>query len=302
MLDRADWEVRLTERCCGLGAQMDLDRRTLLIRCGAISALSIFPARGLSQTIDTKPLPLPDQKRFQSGDFVFPKEPGKYVPYNAGSKSTFEEERAQWERERDASVRLLASGMQSEYRQQLAKDLSRMTFEEFYEAYTDATPSGAPTPLSLGPVAVGHVGIIEIDGAGVPWVIEAMPEPSDANARYPKPGGVGRVKYDDWIKYRAGQIVWLGRLREPEEADKRALIVAEAKRLIGRPYDIMNFKLDDDKSFFCSKLVWLCVMRALKVAVDGKTYPDRYRPLSPKQILYAASITRLHDPGDYGTR
>jgi len=137
---------------------------------------------------------------------------------------------------------------------------------------------------------VGHVGVIEVDDSNVPWVIEAL-----------LATGVVRSRYDQWIAGRPGEIVWHGRIRELPLGD-RARIAFEAKRYLSRPYDFWNFDLNDDAGFYCSKLVWLSAWRSLRFPVDGNSEPRRKFWFSPKQLLYARLIIRLHDPGSYANR
>jgi uncharacterized protein YycO len=129
--------------------------------------------------------------------------------------------------------------------------------------------------------------MIELDSEGVPWVIEALWAP-----------GVVRQRYQEWISARSGEVVWHGRLKGAGQQD-RSRIAAEAKNYLSKPYDFWNFNLADVSGFYCSKLVWLAVMRSLSIAVDGNPNPTRLFWLSPKQLLYADLVDRLFDPGDY---
>ena len=263
---------------------MRRDRRQFLgLAAFALCSAFVGPASG--QT----PPPHPNKKTFQSGDFLWPKEPGTYVPYNAGSHNSYEADRNQWERERNAFLKSVPEATRTREEEQLARSIRGLTFREFQAGFTGTTPPNEPTPFGrgAGAVAVGHVAIVEIDPAGQIWIIEAMPTP-----------GVSRLPYDKWVAQRADQLIWHGRLRERSPAD-RAKIAVEAKRFIGKPYDFWNFKLDDDKGFYCSKLAWLATYKAVQVALDGDPSTARLRWISPKQILQANTITRLHNPGDY---
>src|SRR5262249_9633198 len=143
---------------------------------------------------------------------------------------------------------------------------------------------------SGGGIYVGHVGLVEIDGDRVPWVIEAL-----------MANGVVRSKYDDWLRGRPGEIVWHGRVRQLD-ATQRAAIAIEAKKHLGKPYNFWNFDLNDDAAFYCSKLVWLSIWRSLAIPIDGGQNPKRVFWFSPKQLLYAPTVARLHDPGAYSYR
>jgi uncharacterized protein YycO len=89
--------------------------------------------------------------------------------------------------------------------------------------------------------------------------------------------------------------VWLGRLRG-YDAQQRAGLAAEALKHVGKPYDFWNFDLDEDSGFYCSKLAWLAIYRALGFAVDGRTNPRRVLWFSPKQFLRLKAVEKLFEP------
>jgi len=232
-------------------------------------------------------LPLPNKSTFQSGDMIWPKKPGSYVPYRSGENSSFEEEQKRWSIERDKFLGSLKSNPGYLTSSQV-HELRGLSYREFYARYAGNRKPNVPGTYSSGSgIYVGHVGILEIDSSGTPWVIEAL-----------WGRGVLRHPYDDWIKARPGEIVWHGRVRDIER-ERRARIVPVAKNYVGLPYDFWNFDLNDDAGFYCSKLVWLCSFRALGLAIDGNPDPRRAFWFSPKQLLYAKTIARLHDPGPY---
>jgi len=225
---------------------------------------------------------------FESGDFVWPKKPGAYVPYNSGSKNSPAQDREQWLQERDAYVaKLVTSPLQETLSQQRIAMLRSMDYREFLAIYAGDQRPGVPGAYSGGAVYVGHVGIIEMDSNKTRWVIEAIIGK-----------GVIRTTYADWITERSDQVVWLGRLRQLD-AVQRAKIVMEAKRELGKPYDFWNFDLNDDSGFYCSKLAWQSIYRSLGFAVDGNENSKRLLWFSPKQFLYVPTIQRLHAPGPY---
>jgi uncharacterized protein YycO len=94
-------------------------------------------------------------------------------------------------------------------------------------------------------------------------------------------------------------MVWLGRVKKISSS-YRAKIAIEAKKYIGRPYDFWNFDLNDERGFYCSKLAWMCMFRALGLVIDGNPDPKRFFWFSPKQLLYVNRVARLFDPGPYG--
>lgn len=233
--------------------------------------------------------PRPDPSLFQSGDLVWPKKPDAYVPYHAGSRNSLEEDRQQWMRERDAYVEAASARKLEGVERERVQLLKEMDYREFLAVYEGDQKPGVPGAYSGGSVYVGHVGIIDVDGQGVPHVVEAMLH-----------RGVMRSTYADWLAERKGNLVWLGRVHGLT-AEDRAKIVAEAKKHLGTRYDFWNFDLNDSSGFYCSKLVWLSMYRALGFPIDGRANPRRALWLSPKQVLYTEKVDRLHDPGSYGT-
>jgi len=234
-------------------------------------------------------LPLPNPQTFQSGDFIWPKKPGAFVPYRSGGVSEFESERLQWQRERQEFLKREAGKSAADRLPNADLELIRsLDFREFHARYAGDQRPGVPGAYSTGGgIYVGHVGIVDIDPGGSPWVIEAI---------WGK--GVIRQSYSDWLRGRPGEVVWHGRLRDLTP-DARAAIALEARKHVGKRYDFWNFDLSDDSGFYCSKLVWLAVMKTQGFAIDGNSNPERGFWLSPKQVLYSKPVARLHDPGPY---
>lgn len=252
--------------------------------------LFCIPLCALAQSQDQIPrdLPRPNPNLFQTGDFVWPKKPGAYVPYNSGSRNSPSQDKDQWLRERDTYLKKNSNQAITEKTvQQRLQTLRAMDYREFIAVYAGGQELGVPGVYSGGSVYVGHVGIIEIDTNKTAWVIEALIGK-----------GVTRVTYDDWLRQRSDEVVWLGRLRDLNQ-NERAKIIVEAKRHLQKPYDFWNFDLNDDSAFYCSKLAWLSIYRSLKFPVDGKENSKRTLWFSPKQFLYLPTIERIHDPGPY---
>jgi uncharacterized protein YycO len=262
---------------------MMISRRGIL--GGAVSTLTLASIPGLAKAQSGPRIPNPTN--FESGDLVWPKKPGVFIPYRYESGPAAEEDRERWNREKAEFLAKVRDGKISEG-QQIANEIGNLSYNDFRARYLRNQAPNEITPFSGGRLAaVGHVGIIELDAQGEPWVVEALWEP-----------GVVRQRYSSWINMRVGEIVWHGRLKDASRQD-RAKIASEAKNYVTKPYDFWSFNLADTSGFYCSKLVWLCTMRALNVAVDGIPNPSRLIWLSPKQILYSPKIDRLLDPGDY---
>jgi hypothetical protein len=265
---------------------MNCSRRFVIKSVVASLLYTCTPRLALSD--DSSELPRPNPNLFQSGDFVWPKKPGAYVPFNAGSANSPEIDREQWLREREAYLRKYENGSSADelLRQRLDK-LRSADFHEFIAVYAGGQEPGVPGVYSGGNVYVGHVGIIEVDSSKTPWVIEALLDQ-----------GVIRTRYTDWLKQRSDQVIWLGRIRQLSP-EKRALVATESIRHLKKPYDFWNFDLNDDSGFYCSKLAWLSIYRSLGFAIDGNNNTKRSWWFSPKQFLYNPTIERMHDPGPY---
>jgi hypothetical protein len=89
--------------------------------------------------------------------------------------------------------------------------IKELNYREFYARYAGDQQPDMPGVYSAGSgIYVGHVGIVDIDGNGQPWVIEALTG-----------DGVVRTPYDKWLLSRPGQIVWQGRIREITKQDRK---------------------------------------------------------------------------------
>jgi hypothetical protein len=264
---------------------MEISRRNFALGAVVLIVAASTRRPAVARSIGQR---VPNAGSLQSGDFLWPKKPGAFIPYGLNAGKDADVDRDNWLQEKE---RFIAKARASGDPQLTAASnrLATLTYNDFRALYLRNQNPVAITPYSLGGIAaVGHVAIIEVDQAGHPWVIEALWAP-----------GVTRSTYSDWLAGRPGEIVWHGRLKG-ETQTSRSKIANEAARWIGSPYDFWNFDLNDTRGFYCSKLVWFCVMKALHIPIDGDSNPARTIWLSPKQMLYSESIDRLVDPGEYG--
>ena len=192
------------------------------------AAVAVVTARFARTQEPESNLPLPRRETFESGDFIWPKKPGAYVPYNSASENSVNQDEQRWLREREAFLERVQREP-TYLTQQDIENIRQLTYREFYARYAGDQTPGVPGNYSTGGgIYVGHVGILEIDDKNEAWVVEAL-------------GGQGvvRSKYDQWIKSRPDEIVWHGRVRDLDKAS-RAKIVDEAKKFLGRPYNFWN--------------------------------------------------------------
>lgn len=282
---------------------MNPDRRSLLKALG-IASIALLSDRlaVVAQTVPKKGvLDFPDGRSFQSGDLLWPKKKGAFVPRTRSvGPAPVNEERKAWEASRQ---RALSDPAQAGVSPEVAEKLKTMRFDEFERLYhTQGTPPapGNPTTRGASPfgdtISVGHVGIIEVGANGIAYVVEATPQgPAGA-------AGVIRTRYADWLNNYVNIQVWHGRLGNLD-VRARNRILATAMAQLGKPYDFFNFDLNDDRGFYCSKLVWMSLWRSASIAADDNPDPkrgNRFPPwFSPKQLIAAKRVEILHKPGEY---
>lgn len=253
-----------------------------------LAATSAMGYKSFATAQTARPKPFPDSQDLQPGDFLWPKKPEAFVPYNAGRDASYEEERVDWERGKAQFIQSVRKDPKATLEmREFANRLEALEFREFLGQYQNAEKPGVPDTYGGGfPAYVGHVGIVYFDG-GLPSVVEAL---------WGK--GVVVSKYEDWLRGRSGELVWHGRVRDIPMANREG-IADEALSLQGKPYNFWLFNLSDESGFYCSKLAWLSVMRALKFPVDGNAEPKRSSWFSPKQLMMCNSVYLLNNPGSY---
>ena len=84
-----------------------------------------------------------------------------------------------------------------------------------------------------------HVAIIQVDQAGIPWVIDATPK-----------RGVSRYPLDSLVQANSGAAFLVKRLKDTTGVSR---FVENALRFVGNPYDLTF--LPDNDAFYCSELV-----------------------------------------------
>lgn len=277
-----------------------------LIRFIIVTMIATTMLTGCWGEPDKPPLPHPDPETFQSGDLLWPALPGAVIPFFRAADAqpvTEESEAAEWEREKQRFIeQARASGDPEQIA--IANELETVTYSQFHSRYYNAI---GPSERSLAPFAaglpqVGHVAIIEIDGDGKGWVVEATPKSEHPyESLYSHfPNGVIRTPYDEWAKIHEKYNVWHGRVKDRTAAE-RAGIADTAKQYLGSDYWFWSFNLGEESAFYCSKLVWLSVWKALSLSLDGDTTLNRSFWVSPKQLINASTIEVLYSPaGEYG--
>ena len=102
---------------------------------------------------------------------------------------------------------------------------------------------------------------------------------------------IGRTELKDWLEdCRVDDQFWVGRFSQfsPSNIDQ---IVRIAESFVGKSeYDLSNRNLADTSSFFCSKLIWYAVNKALGYSLDNDPEPDRFWPYSPKLMIKSPYI------------
>ena len=223
----------------------------------------------------------------EPGDLVWPKPPNAFVPYRMALREGSTGNPTQWEKEKErylASLR--AKSELSPIERKRYDILERMTYLDFAKSYFAPLPSAIFRSRDFATISVGHVGIIQIEN-NHPVVIEAM-----------MGRGVQKVAYERWINERPGQLFWMSRLKNLSP-EIRAEVAATAERYLGKPYNFWNFDLNDDSCFYCSKLAWLAITKATKVAPDDNSKGNRLLWYSPKQLLCSPHLQSIVSSGNY---
>lgn len=246
-----------------------------------LSAAVVSGSEGLAQPN------APVATSLRTGDFLWPKLPGKVVPYNSRPGEAATSDAQQWNTDRRAELSrletLVSPTVEENERYRL---LSGMNYQAFQTQYLTSYPAGAILSYgTIGAVATGHVAIVDVRET-TPWIIEAMLT------------GVREITYKDWLEGRPGELVWHGRLKGASDAQRNA-IAATARAKLATPYRFFNFDLADDTGFYCSKLAWFSVWKATGRALDDNLATHRALWFSPKQMLHSKQLEVLFSPGPY---
>jgi hypothetical protein len=273
---------------------MGITKRHFLMAAGASTASLLLGRPAVSQIG-----PHPDPSKFEAGDFIWPAKEGAFIPFLEPGGGGIEAQRQEWETQRQV---FLDEARRSGDPEKLAaaERIARTSFEDFYALYYEDASPDAARRFSLSLPEVGHCAILDIDSAGMPQVIEAMPKD---NKRYESiytrfPNGVVTSSYASWIAEHKDYRVWHGRLDGFAQPD-RARIAEQARTYLGRDYWFWSFDLADETDFYCSKLLWISAWRTLGVSLDGDNSTARNFWVSPKRLINAKAIVRLHSPGTF---
>lgn len=285
--------------------KFSMQRRWLLVAGIGLAAGNLGITRVFADL--TQSAARPDPKTFETGDLVWPKRPGAFVPY-AGTpvnKLLVDAEELREDEWNDLRIQYIRSARSDApvinpdiraYRMRVADVVENLSYTRFFNDYSASVGPDDFQTFGAGQIAyVGHVGIIEVDPSDrTPYVIEAV----YGNALACK-SCVERVLYDEWLKARGNVLVWHGRLTGLDVATRGGIAMI-AKQQLDRPYQFFNFDLMDDTGFYCSKLVWFSVFRASGIALDNDSNPRRLKWFSPLQAMNSKKhIVLLSSPGNY---
>jgi cell wall-associated NlpC family hydrolase len=244
-------------------------QRAIPLLLALLMTVSVMPVASPAQEIQTPPQ-RPDPNTFQTGDLIWPKIPGQFIPFIEQADVSSEIRRQEWEQQRDALLEDLYKEPDPSLRRKRVEDELSLLLHPAVRRFGD--PS----------IYSGHVGMIFMED-GNPWVVEAVHDK------------VRTIRYKDWLEERPDADVWHARLKDIS-APQRAQIAAEALRQNGKPYSLFNRNLDDDQAFYCSKLIWFAAFRALKLALDDDSDPNRLGWYTPKELLGSPYLDRLFTP------
>jgi Permuted papain-like amidase enzyme, YaeF/YiiX, C92 family len=245
----------------------------------------------------------PNPTTFESGDLIWPKKQGAYVPYASPTQEgTVENDEARWKLEKVNFIRLARAGKlgttadEIAYWKRVADEMEFLEFNTFYHRYSaGASPNDFIAYGGGGILYVGHVAIVDADAAtNQLFVIEAISGKGLGNFA----DCVERVLYDDWLQARGDILVWHARLKGYDPS-ARAAIANYSRTQVGKPYDFWNFDLSSTTGFYCSKLVWQSIQQTTGVVLDDNTDPKRFFWFSPLQTMKSPQLVVLSSPGNY---
>lgn len=221
---------------------------------------------------------------------MWPKTPGKRIYYNETPGVDEDEDRRNWDIDRSLFLDSFSAAGEV-FPSHVIDEIRSMTYDVFVRLFSIARGAAAKVrqeAIERFPYESGHVAIIDIDKSTQrAFVIEAI-----------KGTGVSISSYDSWSEHRSKQQIWHGRIKNLSLGDG-ARFAAAARSHIGKPYWLWSCWLDNDRHFYCSKLVWLSAMKAIERPLDGISSSYRFPWVSPAQILYGGSIDILHSPGGH---
>lgn len=229
----------------------------------------------------------PTADSLQSGDYLWPKPPGSWVPNGPTSWSYLQtpsgqamlDEEVRWEQQRDRFVS--GYGVRPPTGGQI-QTLGPMGYDEFALRFYGGRPN-------LPAFYVGHVAIVDAPADGPAMVIEAVPD------------RIRRISYADWVAEHVRDHVFHGRLKGAP-ADGRTRIADIARTHVGVRYDFFDFNMNSVRGFYCSKLAWLATRQATGIVLDGDPNPNRVGWFAPGTMFYCPTIEHLNSagqPGDY---
>jgi hypothetical protein len=131
----------------------------------------------------------------------------------------------------------------------VAADLPELKNGDLVFQHTGGTQGLAIVVASRSPYS--HMGMIELDAQGKPWVIEAV-------------GPVRTIPLDEWINHGTGGRVTIKRITNLSEAAAAAAI-KQAHHYDGLPYDI--FFLPDRGQIYCSELIYAAFSEGPKIEI-----------------------------------
>lgn len=253
---------------------------------GAPLGFVLFMTGGGAEGVKPPP-PVPAQ--LQAGDLIWPKKPQAVVPFNSRPGEAKEGDAAVWNSEKNLYLEKLRNASNPSPQERESYDLlQNMSYAEFQVLYLGGRTPGEPANYSTSLPYVGHVGIVDIVN-GSPVIIEAV-----------MGQGVRRIAYDDWLRERPGELIWLARLKDvPPE--KRSAVAKAAADNVGKPYHFWNFNLLDNSGFYCSKLAWYSIWSGAGFAPDDNPSPDRSLWYSPRKLMESKRLDLIVNPGSYGS-
>jgi hypothetical protein len=220
----------------------------------------------------------PPETSLKTGDLLFPRPKDGVVVYLSGAAkhaSDYSEEEREW-----LNIRKRIANGEGEIPQTARDEIASMSYNEFRVRYGG---EGGPGLFGIQ-FYTGHVAIFDAGN-----VIEALW------------GGCDRVierPYAVWADKHADHLVWQSRFADRSDAELCAFCEV-ARQQVNVPYNFFNFDLSDNSGFYCSKLVWYAVWKAMKFEPDNDPVTLRLFWYSPKQLLHSQHLAAIQAPANY---
>lgn len=249
---------------------------------------------------------VPEPSTLKAGDLIWPKKPNQSIYYDTRDNEIYEANKKQWEEDKEVYIKEVQNDTAATDQDRESADrLKNISFDEFMRLYLGDGSNdwkkedwkgfafdrgGEENEMEIYGfkfpwIYVGHVGMIFFKD-NTPWVVEATPKK------------VRTIPYNKWLEEYKEANVWHGRMADVNDQEL-SNIVKEALKQVGKPYSLFYRNLNDERKFYCSKLIWFSYYRALGKSIDNTPDVSRVWWYTPKQLIKSTHVKIILNPGTY---